>query len=132
MHELRMKIKDGTATDEDFEAFEGRICKRAVEDALRSIPAIIDYVVKQSVYLKKVSTKFYEDHPELLNHKEIVAQVLERAESRNPGVRLEQLLERIPHEVKEAVMEQKRAEKNAGNSGGRPDLKKAEANLGEI
>lgn len=62
-----------------------RVCSKAVEDALRALPAVMENLLQQGALLKKTSEQFYKDHADLQDHKDIVAMTLEELDGKNPG-----------------------------------------------
>jgi hypothetical protein len=75
-------------TDEERQA----IINEAVEKALLKLPEVVGNLMANHAASIKANREFYEAHPELKDHKEIVVSVLEKLESENPGVPYTQLL----------------------------------------
>ena len=102
-HELLKKIKDGSATEDDFQNWEDGICSRAVEEALRVMPNVVDHLTKQSFVMKKLSDNFYEKNKDLKGHKELVVQTIEKVEGENPGKNYREILEIVEPRVRNAL-----------------------------
>lgn len=100
--ELLKKIKAGTATAEDLDSFENRICKKAVEEALKSIPQVVDHVTKQAIFLREKAHKFYKDNPDLVNERPLVTKALHELEIENPGMSYGELVDNLADKVKVA------------------------------
>lgn len=92
-------------TEEEFNAWQNRkldyelthelallLVYKAVEEMLRILPGVIQNLVRRTVQLRDLTDKFYSDNPELVDHKEIVARVIEGLELKSPQIDLEQLL----------------------------------------
>lgn len=72
----------------------------AVQEALRMLPIINENIIRQSAVIHKASSEFYEKNPELVPHKKMVAEVIERIESEEPGLGFDQILRRAAPEAK--------------------------------
>ena len=127
--ELVKRIKDGTVTEEDFNAMQERTCQRAVEMAMRTVPQVVDHVTKQAFLLRKLSHEFYKNNPELAQDKELVARTIEKLEGDNPGATYEQLLAKVPGKVQELKQAK---EKLLPDPVKRPDTKKLDDRFGEL
>ncbi len=106
------KIKNGTITVEDWDQFEGRICQRAVELALKTVPQVVDHVTKQAFFLRKTSHDFYKNNKELVGHEGLVVQMIEQIEGEYPGLTYDELLDKVAPMSHEAVRELKRTGKS--------------------
>jgi hypothetical protein len=95
--ELIERLKAGEES-----AFE-ELVSVAVQEALRLLPAVNEVILKQAGGISALSTKFYQDNPELVSQKKLVAQTIERLESENPGMDFEQLLKLAGPEAKRAA-----------------------------
>lgn len=65
---------------------------KAVEEMLRILPGVIHNLVRRTVQLRDLTDKFYSDNKDLVDHKEIVARVIEGLELKSPQIDLEALL----------------------------------------
>lgn len=127
-HELVMKIKNGTLTEEDIEGFEDAITENAVERALRAMPQVVDHLTKQAFLLRKLSTEFYEKHPDLAKHRELVVKTIEETEAKNPHLGYQELLEKVA-----PMARQKLGVTDSASLAPAPlDLNKLDSNLGDL
>lgn len=129
-HEIIEKLKAGTLTAEDLDKFESRLCQRAVEEALRTVPSVVDHVTKQAFFLRKMSSKFYEEHPELAEHKELVTKTIEELEGSNPGLSFESLVAKAGVETKKKLKDMKKLTPDVDLDP--PKRKQMDSKLGEI
>jgi len=65
---------------------------KAVEEMLRILPGVIQNLVRRTVMLRDLTDKFYADNKDLVDHKDVVARVIEGLELKSPQIDLEQLL----------------------------------------
>jgi hypothetical protein len=65
---------------------------KAVEEMLRILPGVIQHLVRRTVMLRDLTDRFYADNKDLVDHKDIVARVIEGLERKSPQTDLEQLL----------------------------------------
>lgn len=65
---------------------------RAVEEMLRILPGVIQNLVRRTVMLRDLTDKFYADNKDLVDHKDVVARVIEGLERKSPQIDIEQLL----------------------------------------
>lgn len=84
------------------EAFE-QLVHIAVEEALKVLPGVMKSLMVQAAYVQKLNDSFYKDHGDLVNHKDLVLQTLERIEGSNPGTPYEKILEKTAEEVRKVV-----------------------------
>jgi len=82
---------------------EQEIINAAVEKTLLLIPEVIGNLMAQNAMLHKMNSKFYKDHPEFKDKKEVVASVLEMVEGKNPLAKYEDLLEIAVPEIKKRL-----------------------------
>lgn len=128
MHELVEKINTGKVTEKDLEKFQGKICQKAVQEALKALPQVTDFLVKQSHLLHKLSKQFYEKNPDLAENRDLVVSTIEEVESANPGLSYEKVLEKVTPLVKEKM---KHIPRLAGTPG-KPVPKEIDSRLGDI
>lgn len=93
--ELVTKIKDGTITAEDLDLVFYSIQTHAAEQALRMLPNVVDYLIKQSTHIKGLSEDFFKRNKDLVNKKDMLAKLLEQVESENPGLPYEKMLSKV-------------------------------------
>lgn len=92
-------------TEEEFSAWQDRkldyelshelallLVYKAVEEMLRILPGVIQNLVRRTVQLRDLTDKFYADNKDLIDHKDVVARVIEGLELKSPQIDLEQLL----------------------------------------
>lgn len=68
------------------------IITASVERALLMLPEVIGQLIQHKVGMKKMVEGFYADNKELIDYKEIVGNVMEEVESKNPGVKPSELM----------------------------------------
>ena len=79
------------------------IINKAVERALLLLPDTVGNLIANHVALSKLNSKFYADHPEFRDKKDIVALVVEMVEGRNPLDKYEDLLKKAVPEIKRRI-----------------------------
>jgi hypothetical protein len=79
------------------------IINKAVEKALLMIPEVVSNMMAKHVMLNKLNAKFYEDHPEFKDHKEIVASVVEMLDGKNPTDDYAELLQSAIPEIRKRI-----------------------------
>jgi hypothetical protein len=86
-------------TEEERQA----IINEAVEKALLLLPETVGNLIANHVALSKLNSKFYSDYPEFRDKKDVVAQVVEMMEGRNPLDKYEDLLKKAIPEIRERI-----------------------------
>lgn len=79
------------------------IINKAVEKALLVLPEVVGNLITQHITLSKINSKFYSDHPEFKDKKDIVASVIEMIEGENPLIDYEDLLTKSIPRIKERI-----------------------------
>jgi hypothetical protein len=79
------------------------IISKAVERALLMLPDTVGNLIANHVALSKLNSKFYADHPELKDKKDIVASVVEMIEGRDPLKGYEDILKEAVPEIKKRI-----------------------------
>jgi hypothetical protein len=79
------------------------IINKAVERALLMLPDTVGNLIANHVALSKLNSKFYADHPEFKDKKDIVASVVEMIEGKNPLDKYEDLLKKAVPEIKRRI-----------------------------
>ena len=105
-----------------------KIVKLSVEESLKVLPAVVNHVANQVTYINQVSDQFYKDHPNLAKNKQMVAQMIEKAESDNPGQAYGKLLENIAPKAKLKLAELS----NIGTVKGSMELDDLDNSLGKL
>jgi len=123
--ELAKKINNKDVTSEDLEQMHQRI----IEHALKALPGAVDYLMKQSHTLKKTSEEFYEKNPRLTKHRQMVAQLVEQTEAKNPGRSYREILSEVETEAKRRLDDLELADKTAGRKLNVRDLDERLGNL---
>jgi len=77
--------------------------QEAVEEALRALPAIIQNLVVSASRLQKVSTEFYKDNKDLVEHKDLVGKIIQEVEADNPGISFEKITEEAAVETRKRL-----------------------------
>lgn len=88
---------------EVLEMLAQSVLQSAVQESLRMLPMAHENIVKQAAILHKSSKEFYDRHPDLIPHKEVVAKLVDSHESLNPGLPLEQLWPTIASEARAVI-----------------------------
>jgi len=70
------------------------IIEQAKEEFLVMIPEVIGNLMANHAALTKMNSQFYKDHPELVEHKMVVASVLEEVDGKDPLATYEEKLKR--------------------------------------
>ena len=79
------------------------IINKAVERALLMLPDTVGNLIANHVALSKLNSKFYADHPEFKDKKDVVVAVVEMLEGRNPLSKYEDILKEAVSEVKRRI-----------------------------
>lgn len=85
-------------------AFE-ELLDLAVQEALRMLPHTVDRLMKQAMSLQKLSVEFYQNNPDLAEHRELVSKMIERIEAENPGVDPRKITEQAAPKVRSLLQE---------------------------
>ena len=125
LKELAQKINDQDVTEQDLEKFQQHI----VEMTLRTLPNTIEYLLRQTASIKKLSEDFFAKHKDLAAHKELVGQVLEQTEAENPGLSYDKLLEKVSTRSRTRIGTLKTIQRQPERRAKAVDLDKA---LGEL
>lgn len=79
------------------------IIAASVERCLLSIPQVVgNLMMNQSIMVKNVKD-FYDANPSFVNHKDVVASVIEVTEGSNPYINRTDLLEKAVPEIKKRI-----------------------------
>ena len=76
------------------------IINEAVERTLLSLPDIVGNLIADQFKMLKLNKKFYDQYPEFIGNKDIVAAVIEQVDSENPGVDYDKLLEKAVPQIR--------------------------------
>lgn len=79
------------------------IINLAVEKTLLMIPEVVGNMMQNHAFLNKMNSKFYTDHPELKDKKDVVASVLEMVEGKHPLEKYDELLKLALPEIKRRI-----------------------------
>ena len=79
------------------------IIERAVEKTLLMIPEVIGNLITHHMSMGKINKEFYKKYPDLREHKELVASVIEQVEGTNPPMDYQKLIDRALPEIKDRI-----------------------------
>jgi hypothetical protein len=79
------------------------IINLAVERALLMLPETVGNLIANHVALSKINSKFYSDHPEFKDRKDVVAAVVEMMDGENTLDNYEELLKKAVPKIKERI-----------------------------
>lgn len=75
----------------------------AVEKALLMLPEVIGNLMTNHAAMAKVNSKFYKDHPEFKDKKDIVVSVIEMIDGRDPTSKYEDILKEAVPEIRKRI-----------------------------
>jgi hypothetical protein len=87
----------------DFTVYTMRLVKLCVEESLKTLPSVINHLSRQASYLKDLSDAFYDKNKDLIDHKPLVASVIESIEIENPGLKYGEILEKAAPEARRKI-----------------------------
>lgn len=90
-------------TYDQFSMYAVRLIKKCVEEALKSLPGVVQHLSAQITYLKALSEEFYKNNKDLVPHKKLMAELIEKAESENPGLKYERVVEKAASEARRLI-----------------------------
>jgi len=96
---------------------------KAVEKTLLMIPEVIGNLMSSHAALHKINTKFYADYPEFKDRKDVVANVVEMIEGKNPLADYQTILEKAVPEIRQRVLTMKSLDMKNVNPTPNRDLK---------
>jgi hypothetical protein len=109
------------------------IINEAVEKALLSLPEVIGSLLKNQAGLMKLSKELFTSHPEFKDSPDILASVIERVESDNPGIDYKKIIELSTPLIKEQMRIKKPLDmKNVSRPNRKLDSINFPSNLGEL
>jgi len=79
------------------------IIERAVEKALLMIPEVVGNLITHHVSINKINKDFYKKYPDLREHKELVASVIEQVEGNNPPMDYQKLIDKALPFIKDRI-----------------------------
>lgn len=91
---------DEDAAKELLEKLFERSIHLATEQALRSLPNVVQSLITQVSSIKEAKDKFYAENKDLANNRELVAKTMQKLEAENPGLTLEAMLQKLAPEVR--------------------------------
>lgn len=128
-------------SDEDFvelgvgmphEKFEGLMAdfmKRCVEETLKTLPSAISHLVKSAATMQSLAAEFYSKNPNLVDHKDAVAKMMEKLESEHPEMNYKQLMEETGQKLKGNLDKMENFNMDLGK---RPKVTDLDNNFGDI
>lgn len=97
------------------------IIEAAVERTLLSLPGIIGNLIVNHAMMLKNNKKFYDNHPDFKDHKDLVAGIIEITEGNNTLEPHEKILERAVPEIRKRLLTLKNLD-TTNVSSVKPDL----------
>jgi len=67
------------------------------------IPEVVGNLMTQMATHNRVNSKFYKDHPEFKDKKDIVASVVEMIDGQNPALEYDEILNRSIPKIRERI-----------------------------
>lgn len=103
---LNDELKERLARSEPeaYELFAALI----VQEALKMLPAAVRNLSTEAFLAQKSVRDFYEQNPELSDKRQLVQQLIENEERRNPGLPLDAILKRVGPKAKQQAKIQQR------------------------
>jgi len=79
------------------------IINEAIEKALLRLPEVVGNLIMNQTNLLKINRTFYEKYPEFSSQKGLVASIVERIESENPGLDYSKILDKAVPLIREQI-----------------------------
>ncbi len=79
------------------------IINEAKEQTLLAIPEVIGNLIQTHLHSIKLNKKFYTDFPEFNSNRDLVTQIVESVEGKNPGLDYEQILKQAVPVIRERM-----------------------------
>jgi len=76
---------------------------KSVEKTLLMLPEVIGNLMQSHAALHRINAKFYGDHPEFKDHKDVVAAVVEGVEGKHPTLEHQEILDRAVPEIRRRI-----------------------------
>lgn len=89
---------------------------RAVEKALLVLPSVMGNLMTQQAAYNKLNSEFYKDHPEFVQHKDVVMSVIEKVDGQNPTLSYEEKLKKAVPEIRSRLAEMEKLDMNSVNT----------------
>jgi len=102
-HRDYVRFVSGELTEDEVNIFVEKLINISGERVLKALPSVIDFLVKQTSYIKELSTDFYAKNKDLVEHKDLVAHIIEQVESDNPGKKYEEILAKVAPEARKKL-----------------------------
>ena len=90
-------------TERERQSIIDEAVDKAVERALLVLPEVVGNLIVDHVAMNKINAKFYKDHPEFKDHKDVVMSVIEATEGKNPLLNYEDLLGKAVPKIQERI-----------------------------
>lgn len=84
------------------------IINEAVQRTLLSLPEVIGNLLRNHATMMKLNKKFYDENPELKDHKDLVAAVMEQVDGTTPSLSHEELQKKALPEIKARLRDLKK------------------------
>lgn len=127
--DLQLILAGGEKAVEHLNKILFKVAQRAVEDTLRSLPAIINNLTMQAATIQKLGEDFYKSNSEFTKHKDLVGQTIELIEAENPGKTFEDVLKLAVPEIQRKI-NLKESISSTGNA--KPTLASIDSKLGDL
>jgi hypothetical protein len=85
-----MQWRDNIMTD--FTAREEVLIEATIERLLKRMPSVISNLMKEQAVHFKLNKAFYEENPQFIPHKDVVAKTIEQLDGENPAMDYKELL----------------------------------------
>jgi hypothetical protein len=82
------------------------LTREITEHVLLLLPGVIAHLINNMSTMKELSNQFYEQHKDLVKHKETVGTVIEQLEIKYPGKSVQDLLDLAAPEVRKLLSQQ--------------------------
>ena len=80
-----------------------QIIDAAVEKASLKLPEVVGNLMMQQATYSKLNSKFYSDHPEFRDHKDVVMATIEWVDGHNPMLGYKEKLDKAVPEIKRRI-----------------------------
>ena len=88
---------------EVFNEVLSRIHNSAVETAMKMTPELTASLIKNSLAIHRIKEKFYDNNPEFFKHKDLVQNVVQDVEAKNPGADYQDILAKATPIIKQKL-----------------------------
>jgi lipopolysaccharide biosynthesis regulator YciM len=89
--------------------FGSKVAEAAREEALRSIPSMVEKQTKEKAKATQSAERFYKKNPDLVKYRDFVGYKANKIKSENPELDLDDILEKTEREVRQELNIEKQA-----------------------